>query len=318
MQKSWESYIDVGIVLPKLFSGIADDKDRFFEGLMTILADPFFTVVEVSYTPEDEIVEMTREYARLAGAQVVFNGGDAVRRLGMDLSSLDEEKRKASVESGKRLIDQCYQENARIMHVVTGKYTTEEEKDAMLEAFERSLMELCEYARQAAADQEYTLVVSVETGDRYFDRHYLLGPTNEAVAIVRRVKEKYENVGILLDQSHFPVMREDPHKALWQAKDYLSHVHIGNSYVKDMEKPYFGDKHLPFGVPDSEVDAEELARFLTTLGKTGFFSRPGATRKPLVSFAVGPFGDEPEELVIANIKRVFFEAWEKMTWKEQE
>ena len=119
MQKSWESYIDVGIVLPKLFSGIADDKDRFFEGLMTILADPFFTVVEVSYTPEDEIVEMTREYARLAGAQVVFNGGDAVRRLGMDLSSLDEEKRKASVESGKRLIDQCYQENARIMHVVT-------------------------------------------------------------------------------------------------------------------------------------------------------------------------------------------------------
>lgn len=318
MQKSWESYIDVGIVLPKLFSGIADDKDRFFEGLMTILADPFFTVVEVSYTPEDEIVEMTREYARLAGAQVVFNGGDAVRHLGMDLSSLDEEKRKASVESGKRLIDQCYQENARIMHVVTGKYTTEEEKDAMLEAFERSLMELCEYARQAAADQEYTLVVSVETGDRYFDRHYLLGPTNEAVAIVRRVKEKYENVGILLDQSHFPVMREDPHKALWQAKDYLSHVHIGNSYVKDMEKPYFGDKHLPFGVPDSEVDAEELARFLTTLGKTGFFSRPGATRKPLVSFEVGPFGDEPEELVIANIKRVFFEAWEKMTWKEQE
>ena len=129
MQKSWESYIDVGIVLPKLFSGIADDKERFSQGLMTILKDPFFTVVEVSYTPDPEIVEMTGEYARLAGAQVVFNGGDAVRRLGMDLSSLEEEKRKASVESGKQLIDQCYRENARIMHVVTGKYTTEEEKD---------------------------------------------------------------------------------------------------------------------------------------------------------------------------------------------
>lgn len=103
MQKSWESYIDVGIVLPKLFSGIADDKDRFSQGLMTILKDPFFTTVEVSYTPDPEIVEMTGEYARLAGAQVVFNGGDAVRRLGMDLSSLGEEKRKASVESGKQL-----------------------------------------------------------------------------------------------------------------------------------------------------------------------------------------------------------------------
>lgn len=316
MRESWETYIDVGIVLPKLFSGIADDKNRFFEGLMTILTDPFFTTVEVSYTPEEEIVEMTRDYTRLAGAQVVFNGGDAVRRLGMDLSSLDEEKRAASVESGKRLIDQCYQEKARIMHVVTGKYTGEEEKDAMLAAFEKSLAELCAYAVEAGEQEEYVLTVSVETGDRYYDRHYLLGPTNEAVAIVRRVKEKYENVGILLDQSHFPVMREDPHKALWQARDYLSHVHIGNSYVKDMEKPYFGDKHLPFGVPDSEVGVEELARFLTTLREIGFFDRTSVTRKPLVSFEVGPFGDEPEELVIANIKRVFIEAWQKIKWKE--
>ena len=316
MRESWETYIDVGIVLPKLFSGIADDKNRFFEGLMTILTDPFFTTVEVSYTPEEEIVEMTRDYTRLAGAQVVFNGGDAVRRLGMDLSSLDEEKRTASVESGKRLIDQCYQEKARIMHVVTGKYTGEEEKDAMLAAFEKSLAELCAYAVEAGEQEEYVLTVSVETGDRYYDRHYLLGPTNEAVAIVRRVKEKYENVGILLDQSHFPVMREDPHKALWQARDYLSHVHIGNSYVKDMEKPYFGDKHLPFGVPDSEVGVEELARFLTTLREIGFFDRTSVTRKPLVSFEVGPFGDEPEELVIANVKRVFIEAWQKIKWKE--
>ncbi|WP_418540727.1 sugar phosphate isomerase/epimerase family protein [Massilistercora timonensis] len=316
MRESWETYIDVGIVLPKLFSGVADDKNRFFEGLMTILTDPFFTTVEVSYTPEEEIVEMTRDYTRLAGAQVVFNGGDAVRRLGMDLSSLDEEKRAASVESGKRLIDQCYQEKARIMHVVTGKYTGEEEKDAMLAAFEKSLAELCAYAVEAGEQEEYVLTVSVETGDRYYDRHYLLGPTNEAVAIVRRVKEKYENVGILLDQSHFPVMREDPHKALWQARDYLSHVHIGNSYVKDMEKPYFGDKHLPFGVPDSEVGVEELARFLTTLREIGFFDRTSVTRKPLVSFEVGPFGDEPEELVIANIKRVFIEAWQKIKWKE--
>ena len=316
MKTGWETYIDVGIVLPKLFSGIADDKEKFSRGLMTILKDPFFTVVEVSYTSEKEIIEMTREYTCLAGIQVVFNGGDAVRRLGMDLSSLNEDKREASVEAGKQLINQCYQENARIMHVVTGKYTTEEEKDAMLGAFERSLKELCEYAWQQGKDHDYTLVVSVETGDRYFDRHYLLGPTNEAAAIVRRVKETYENVGILLDQSHFPVMQEDPHKALWQARDYLSHVHIGNSYVKDPQKPFFGDKHLPFGVPESEVDVEELARFLTTLRKIGFFSRPAATRKPLVSFEVGPFADEPEELVIANIKRVFFEAWQKIEWED--
>lgn len=313
MRRGWETKIDVGIVLPKLFAGIADDKEKFREGLLTILEDPFFTTVEVSYTPEDEIVEMTREYADLAGVQVVFNGGDAVRRLGMDLSSLDEEKRRNSVESGKLLVDQCYREGARIMHVVTGKYTTETEKVPMLDAFTRSLEELCAYAQEKA--QTEPLEISVETGDRYYDRHYLLGPTNEAVAVVRKVKEQYGNVGILLDQSHFPVMGEDPHRALWQAKDYLSHVHIGNSYIKDRSKPYFGDKHLPFGVPDSEIDAVELTRFLTTLKEIGFYERPKATRKPLVSFEVGPFGTESEALVIANIKRVFYEAWQNIQWE---
>ena len=52
------------------------------------------------------------------------------------------------------------------------------------------------------------------------------------------------------------------------------------------------------------------------MGKVGFFERPSATRKPLVSFEVGPFGDEPEELVIANVKRVFIEAWQKINWEE--
>lgn len=313
MQAGWENYIDIGIVLPKLFSGIADDKEKFYKGLYRILSDPFFTAVEVSYTPDPEIVEMTRKYAALSGVQVTFNGGDAVRRLNMDLSSKNPEKRQESVENGKQLVDQCYQERALIMHVVTGKYTTEEEKEEMLQSFEKSLEELCQYAKEKATD--YTLMISVETGDRYFDRHYLLGPTNEALAVIHKVKEKYENIGILLDQSHFPVMQEDPHKALWQAKDDLTHVHIGNSYVRDREKPYFGDKHLPFGVSDSEIGVDELAEFLTTLHRIGFFDRPKATKKPLVSFEVGPFSGEPEELVIANIKRVFTEAWRKIDWR---
>lgn len=312
MMERWEKHIEIGIVLPKLFAGIADDEEKFGKALQVILQDPFFTAVEVSYTENPKVVELTRKYAEMAGVEVVFNGGDAVRRLQMDLSSIDEKKRKESVESGKVLIDQCYAENAKILHVVTGKYTTEDEKEDMLLAFEQSLMELCQYAKEKRT--EYLLMISVETGDRYYDRHYLLGPTNEAVAVVRRIKEKYENIGILLDQSHFPVMQENPHQALWQAKDYLTHVHIGNSYVKDVEKPYFGDKHLPFGVPDSEIGVKELADFLTTLHQIDFFQRPKATKKPLVSFEVGPFSDEPAEIVIANVKRVFIEAWQNIRW----
>ena len=157
--RGWEEFIEIGIVLPKLFSGIADDEEKFKKALDRILSDPFFTTVEVSYTPNQNSVEYTGKYAALAGVEVVFNGGDAVRRLAMDLSSLDETKRKESVESGKILIDQCYREGAKILHVVTGKYRTEEEKDDMLAAFEKSLTELCAYAKEKQTD--YVLVVSV-------------------------------------------------------------------------------------------------------------------------------------------------------------
>lgn len=308
MNRGWENQVEIGIILPKLFQGIAEDEKKYKEALETILKDPFFTVVEVSYTENQRSVELVRKYAQIAGVEVVFNGGDAFRRLQIDLSSLDQEIRKESVEKAKILIDQCYAQKAKIFHVVTGKYQSEEKTAPMLEAFEQSLEELCAYAKEKQTD--YLLMISVETGDRYYDRHYLLGPTNEAVGVLRKVKEKYENIGLLLDQSHFPVMHEDPIKALWEGKDYLTHIHVGNSYIEDQTKPYFGDKHLPFGVPGSEVGVRELTEFLKGLEDIGFYKKPKATRKPLISFEVGPFDDESPQIVIANIKRVFFEAWQ--------
>ena len=49
-------------------------------------------------------------------------------------------------------------------------------------------------------------------------------------------------------------MMENPEQALEPAKGPLTHVHIGNCYWKDRAKPYFGDKHLPVGVPGSDEE----------------------------------------------------------------
>ncbi|MFD0958071.1 sugar phosphate isomerase/epimerase family protein [Paenibacillus chungangensis] len=309
MREAIESTASIGIVLPKLFPFPQDKPERMLEGLMTILEDPFFTAVEVSYIADPRTRLLAKQYMQYSGVDILFNGGDAFRELGIDLSSLDAEVRVESVERCKMLVDHCYEMDARIMHIVTGKYEGEDKKSRNVEAFMLSAMEICQYAKERASSHGYELYISLEIGDRHMDRHYLLGPTHEAVHVARTIRSQYNNFGLLLDQSHLPLMEEDAVQSLWLAKDELTHIHIGNCYMKNREADYFGDKHIPFGVKDSEVGVDELTAFLAALKEIGFFQRPKPTRRPVVTFEMGRLADESPRLVIANMKRFFLEAW---------
>ncbi|MBM7716578.1 TIM barrel protein [Siminovitchia sp. FSL H7-0308] len=306
--KSFRSLASIGIVLPKLYPFSQEEPEKFISNLLSILEDPFFTAVEVSYIADEKARQAVKKYTEYSGVEVIFNGGDAFRALQIDLSSLDSKQREASVEKCKMLIEHCYEMNAKVMHIVTGKYEGEAYRKQNIEAFIQSAMEICHEARKKAA--HYELCISLEIGDRHVDRQYLLGPTHEAVSVAQKIRSEYQNFGLLLDQSHLPIMQENPVKSLWLAKDYLTHIHLGNSYIKDRNVPYFGDKHIPFGIQDSEVGVEELAQFIRTLHEIDFFKSPKPTRKPVVTFEVGRLEQESSQLVIANVKRTFLEAWE--------
>ncbi|MED4753660.1 sugar phosphate isomerase/epimerase family protein [Brevibacillus choshinensis] len=307
MMDQLEKTASIGIVLPKLFPFSQSQPEQMISSLLTILEDPFFTAVEVSYIADKETRELARKYMQYSCVEIIFNGGDAFRELQIDLSSLDPVVRNKSIIQCQMLIDHCYEMNAKIMHIVTGKFEGEENKQQNINAFIASTMELCKYAKDKA--DTYELCISLEIGDRHVDRKYLLGPTHEAVHVARMIRSEYNNFGLLLDQSHLPIMGENPLKSLWLAKDYLTHIHIGNSYLKDRQASYFGDKHIPFGVKDSEVGVDELTAFITTLNDIDFFKSPKPTRKPVMTFEVGRLENESPKLVIANVKRTFFEAW---------
>ena len=93
------------------------------------------------------------------------------------------------------------------------------------------------------------------------------------------------------------------------AQGLLTHVHIGNCYSKDRYKSYFGDKHLPFGVPGSDVGEAELVAFIRKLREIGFWGEKSDAILPVISFEAGPYMGEPPEVVIANLKRYFTRAW---------
>ena len=82
---------------------------------------------------------------------------------------------------------------------------------------------------------------------------------------------------------------------------------MGNTVIKSPDCEAYGDNHPRFGFPDSENDVDELAGYLRLLLKTGFLNEK---TRPIVSFEVKPWKDEPSEAVIANAKRTLNLAWE--------
>lgn len=102
----------------------------------------------MSYIADEKARQAVKKYTEYSGVEVIFNGGDAFRALQIDLSSLDSKKREASVEKCKMLIEHCYEMNAKVMHIVTGKYEGEAYRKQNIEAFIQSAMEICHEARK--------------------------------------------------------------------------------------------------------------------------------------------------------------------------
>ena len=88
-------------------------------------------------------------------------------------------------------------------------------------------------------------------------------------------------------------------------RPYITHLHFGNAVVKEGCAAY-GDKHPRFGFPESANDTAQLLEFLQVLKEEEFFR----AEDPLVlSMEVTLAGDEDEEIVLANTKRVLNRAW---------
>jgi sugar phosphate isomerase/epimerase len=307
MECRWEGFFDLGVVYPKLFSHANSGQGPILETLSKLLQDPFFSAIEVTWIKDDAVRRQARDLLQVSGMAVLFNGAPAIRELQVNLCALDSDRRQISVERLKKVIDEAYFLGAKILHCVSGPDPGPSQRPEAKSRLIDSLEQLCRYALENTTD--YTLVLALENSDREVDRMALLGPTAETVAVVQEVRRHFSNCGILLDQGHFPLMKEDPGQALEMARGMLTHVHIGNCYSKDPSKPYFGDKHLPFGVPGSDVGVAELAAFIRKLREIGFWGQQSDTTLPVISFEAGPYMGEPPEVVVANLKRYFTRAW---------
>ncbi|MFH0962850.1 MAG: TIM barrel protein [Planctomycetota bacterium] len=119
------------------------------------------------------------------------------------------------------------------------------------------------------------IVALLEPFDRFTDKKFLLGSTEECVALIRSLEPEIDNFGIELDFAHVPLMRETFEHAVRTAAPVLKRVHLGNCVLKDPSHPLFGDKHPPMGIGGGEIDVPELTEILRLLLEIGYLNEKG-------------------------------------------
>jgi len=294
------------MIFPETLKG----EGPILETVTKIANDTFFGAIEVSWIKAPEVRLEVAKILEQAHMDIVYCGGPPILVQGLNLNALDSTTRRKAVDSVKKLVDEAYALNAKILVVCSGPNPAGDKRREAKGLLVESLKEVCRYAEEKTGD--YTLLVSLENFDIEQDKKLLIGPTDEAAEVAKAVKREYRNFGLTVDLSHLPLLKETPEKAISAAGNYLEHAHVGNCVMKDKSSALYGDMHPRFGVKGGENDVKELTAFLVALKDNGYFSRKTATSLPVVSFEVKPSAGEASEAVIAGSKRVFLDAWAKM------
>lgn len=273
-------------------------KMNVLESIRRIAADDYFDAIEITQCKDTTEREAVKKLLKQSHLKVCY--GAQPRLLGPKLNpnDLDEKRRKAAEATLLEAIDEAEYLGAKGIAFLAGKWQ-EETKEQAYRQLLKTTRNLCDYAAGKG------MMVELEVFDFDMDKAALIGPAPYAARFAADVRTTNHNFGLLVDLSHFPTTYENSRFVIQTLRPYITHLHFGNAVVKEGMEAY-GDKHPRMGFPGSANDTPELVDYLTILKQEGFFRADD----PLVlSMEVTLIGDEDEEIVLANTKRVLNRAW---------
>ena len=295
-------YTKVGIVHFKAFPDVQFGEGPIVETLGKIAEDEFFTAVEVGWMKDVRVRNQARKLMEEAHLAVYYATQPAILSQKLNINSLDPAERLRAVKQVRNCINEAYDLGARALRLVAGKDPGDAKRPEAMKVLADSIHQFCEYAKK-----EGDLAVILKIFDRDIDKESLIGPLSDARTIAQEIAKEHSNFGLLADLSHFPLLREKPEESIPLVKDYLRHAQIGNCVMRDRRHPAYGDLQPRFGMEGGEIDTEDVADYFGVLWDNGFFQQK---EMPVISAEVRPLlAGEKEEVIIANSKRVFNEAW---------
>ena len=302
MKDHWNNYCKLSIVHFMIFPEIFLGEGPMLETVTRLAEDPFFGAVEIGVIKDADVRAKVRSILETSHTDVSFGAQPALLINKLNINSLDEANRLKAVNALKDSVDEASELGAKRMAFLSGKDPGEKDRPRAFDALVKSTREVCAYAKKN------NIAIALETFDRAVDKKCLMGPSDYSAKFVKVIREDFPDFGLLYDLSHMPLLSEQPETSLLPLKYYLVHIHVGNC-VTEPDAPSYGDLHPRFGWPGGANDVPELAAFLRMLLKIGYLDDSKAV-KPWIGFEVKPqTSEETSELVIANTKRVWQDAW---------
>ena len=304
MKEPYQKYLEMSIVHFMAYPETMGGDGPIIETLTEIALDPFFTAVEVGRINDDKTRKEAAKLLKQAHLRIGFGAQPMLLAGKLNLNSPMEAERNKAIDVIKEGIDQAYELGAERLGLLSGPAPKDEsQRTEQIKLLCDSLCQICEYA-QCKGD----LGITLEVFDPDTDKKALIGYSRDGAKVAQVVAKDYPSFGIMIDLSHLPMQRETSYESLLAVADYLVHAHIGNCVIKDPHHPAYGDQHPCFGIEGGESDVPQIIEFIEALFAVGFLGKE-REKRPFMGFEVKPLAGESSQVVIANTKRVFNEAW---------
>lgn len=293
MNESIHKYFQIGTI-----RWMSHPKREVLQSIKDIICDDYFDAIEITKFDDEETRAAAKRMLEQSHIKVCY--GAQPRLLGPQLNpnDIDEEGRKKAEATLIEAVDEAEYLGAKAIAFLAGKWE-EATKDQAYAQLIKTTKAVCDYAAAKG------MGVNLEVFDFDMDKAALIGPAPYAAKFAADMRSMCNNFGLMVDLSHFPTTYETSKFVIRTLRPYITHFHIGNAVVKPGFEAY-GDQHPRFGFPDSANDTMELVDFFRILKEEGFFNEEDPY---VLSFEVKPWGDEDEDIIMANCKRVINRAW---------
>lgn len=293
MKESIHKYFQVGTI-----QWMSHPKRDVLQSIRDLASDDYFDAIEVKHFSDDATRTEAKKLLEQSHMKVCYGAQPILLGGKLNPNAVDEEARLAAEKALVDALDEAEYLGAKGIAFLAGAWQKETREEAYQQLL-KTTRTVCEAAAKKG------MMVELEVFDYDMDKAALIGPAPLAARFAADVRCTCPNFGLLVDLSHFPTTYETSWDVIRTLRPYITHLHFGNAVVKPGCEAY-GDQHPRMGFPNSANDTAELLDYLRVLRQEGFFR----AEEPLVlSMEVKPWGDEEEDLILANTKRVLNRAW---------
>lgn len=299
------SYMTPGVVSFKAYpEAMTGRSGTIYDGVLQLAKDEFFQAMEVGWMHDWRERDRVAKLLQTTAMDIAYATQPRTLTDGLNINALDEPERQSSVESIKSEIDKASHLGASRLRIIAGKDPGDELREEAKAQLVKSLDEICSYA------DEHDIFCTLKIFDRDVAKESLIGEFGDARDVAAEARSRNDNIGILVDLSHFPFFDIGVEEGLSMVEEYATDFHLGTCVLEEGH-PSYGDKQPRFGIEYSENDTADVAHFFEILLKKELLNTADT---PMVSVEVAPqMAEDDPEVVVANAKRVWKRAWAMAT-----